>query len=63
MKITVEEARKYLQQHEELLQEMLIHRGKTPTNGEEEITDEDTKLISRYQQLKTFELEKKMGLI
>ena len=65
MRITPDEARQYLHLHAELLEEMILHRQKKVPDEDEEglLIEEDVKIISQYRRLKTFELEKKMGLI
>ena len=62
MSVTLLEVSEFLKANKELLHEMLAYKSQKLPEEEEEIED-DAKLISQYQRLKTYLLEKKMGLL
>ena len=62
MSVTLLEVSEFLKANKEVLNEMLAYKSQKFPEEEEEIED-DAKLISQYQRLKTYLLEKKMGLL
>jgi len=62
MSISLLEVTEFLKANKELLHEMLAYKSKQLPIDDEEIED-DAKLISQYRRLKTYLLEKKMGLL
>jgi len=62
MSLSLLEVSEFLKANKDLLQEMLAHKSKQLPMEDEEIED-DAKLISQYRRLKTYLLEKKMGLL
>ena len=62
MSITLPEAEDFLNNNRELLNEMLKYHEKLG-NADEATPSDDEKVISQYHKLKTYILEKKMGLL
>jgi hypothetical protein len=62
MSVTLLEVSEFLKDNKELLHEMLVYKSQKLPAEDEEIED-DAKLMSQYQRLKTYLLEKKMGLL
>ena len=62
MSISLLEVSEFLKANKELLHEMLAYKSQQLPIEDEEIED-DAKLISQYRRLKTYLLEKKMGLL
>jgi hypothetical protein len=62
MSITLPEAEAFLKNNSELLNEMVKYQEKMGNSSDEAANDDD-KIISQYHKLKTYILEKKMGLL
>ena len=62
MRPLVHEAQEFLNANQALLDEMNRYDEKRKQSPEE-ITDNEEKILNQYHRLKTFILEKKMGLL
>jgi hypothetical protein len=68
MSVSPPEAREFLTTNQELLDEMIRYYEQRPANQEDaadgdQYDSEDDLLMSRYHKLRTYILEKKMGLL